>query len=254
MQCILIIREEWAIKIFNNPPKDWRDLQNKAGSIFRCLGYEIFIEKNIKTVRGTVNVDVFARDRTNELSPIHICECKHWNNRVPKNVVHSFRTVITDFGVNFAYIISKSGYQAGAFEAAKNSNINLLTWDEFLVLFEEKWLRSMVKNLDREGLPLREYTDLLSMQYFKQVCDSHKERFNTCCWKLRNMVLYTLGLLYEPPKGGNYKNYIDSVIYSFINNEGLEDIHSYDDFFQYMLTFCREAKEFMELEFGLILQ
>ena len=241
------------INIFSNSPTDWRDLQNKVGSVLRGIGYEVFIEKDIQTVRGTVNVDVFAMDEESVPSSVLICECKHWNYKVPKSVVHSFRTVITDFGANFGYIISKSGYQEGAFQAAENSNIKLLNWDEFLSLFEKKWLEAMMVNLHNEGLPLREYTDLLSEQYIKQVSQEKKERFNARCKELSNIALYTSKLLYEPPNGINFKDHVDSVILSFIKNHHLEDIRSYNDFIEYMISFSRKTIEDLESEFNLVL-
>lgn len=173
---------------------------------------------------------------------------------MPKSVVHSFRTVITDYGANFGYIISKSGYQVGAFQAAENSNIKLLTWEELMSLFEQKWLEARILNLHNEGFPLREYTDLLSERYFKQVNHKHKERFNSRCKELSNIAFYTSKLLYEPPDGIKFKDHVDSVIYSFINIHHLEDVRSYNDFFEYMVTFSKKAIEDLESEFQLTFQ
>ncbi|QUS54071.1 hypothetical protein [Pseudovibrio brasiliensis] len=44
-----------------------------------------------------------------------------------------------DFGANVGYIISKAGFQSGAFEASELTNIKLMTWKEFQLEFEEQW-------------------------------------------------------------------------------------------------------------------
>lgn len=107
--------------IFAENPEGWRDLQRKVAQIFRESGCEAEIEYDVETVRGTVNVDVWASDR--EVSPplLYLAECKYWRRAVPKTVVHAFRTVVHDSGAHVGYVISSSGFQLGAFAAEENS-------------------------------------------------------------------------------------------------------------------------------------
>lgn len=84
-------------------------------------------------------MDVFAIEEVGGREYRTAVECKYWTARVPQHVVHSFRTVTSDIGVNSGYIVSKAGFQAGAFQAAENTNIKLLTWDEFQSTFAEQW-------------------------------------------------------------------------------------------------------------------
>ncbi len=58
---------------------------------------------------------------------------------MPKTVVHAFRTVVTDDGANIGFMISRSGFQKGAYEAAEKSNVHLVDWYEFQALFLERW-------------------------------------------------------------------------------------------------------------------
>lgn len=196
-------------------------------------------------------MDVFAKDEKRVPASVCICECKHWNYKVPKSVVHSFRTVVTDFGANFGYLISKSGYQKGAFAAAENSNIKLFTWDEFLKSFEIRWLESMIEKLDKEGLSLREYTDLLSERYIKQISEEKREHFNAFCLGLNGKALFTSKILYDPPNGIGFKSHVDAVIDTFIKKNNLKEINSYSDFFRYMFNFCNAESKAIELEFNL---
>ncbi len=46
---------------------------------------------------------------------------------------------MADVGANTGYIISRAGFQAGAYKAAANTNVRLLSWTEFQELFEDQW-------------------------------------------------------------------------------------------------------------------
>lgn len=148
--------------IFNSEPENWKDLQNKVSQVFREIGYNSEVEKEIETVRGKVVIDVFVKDATNKPDMIYLCECKYWNNSVPQNVVHAFQTVVTNTGANLGYIISKSGFQKGAYEAAKNSNVLLLSWNQFQELLFDKWKISMVEKLSKMNEPFVVFMDHFS--------------------------------------------------------------------------------------------
>src|SRR5690349_3423320 len=95
--------------IFLGKPSDWEDLEQKVVQIFREAGCTASRNKTLDTVRGDVDIDVIVRDRTRRPHTLILCECKHWNRRVPKTVVHAFRTVVHDSGANLGFIISDSG-------------------------------------------------------------------------------------------------------------------------------------------------
>jgi predicted helicase len=129
------------LPIFDRPIKDWKDLQDKVAKIFSDQEFEVEIEKDLKTVHEVVNVDVFAKNPSVFPNEYYICECKFWNKPVSKNTIHAFRTVVSDFGANSGFIISKEGFQKGAYTAAENTNIHLMTWDESQDAFKERWLQ-----------------------------------------------------------------------------------------------------------------
>jgi hypothetical protein len=86
-----------------------------------------------------VDVDVVAHDRTVSPPILYLVECKHWSKAVPRTVVHAFRTVVQDSGAHVGLIVSRSGFQSGAGSAAESANISLVTWNEFQLLFVERW-------------------------------------------------------------------------------------------------------------------
>lgn len=131
--------------IFNAKPENWVDLQDKVAYVLKSCGFSVETPRKMSTVRGTVEVDVYA-----ECSDmLIICECKYWETKIPQNVILAFRTVVEDIGVNKGIIISKNGFQAGAYKNAKNTNLELRTWEEFLETYKEKYLKSYIKRFFR---------------------------------------------------------------------------------------------------------
>jgi hypothetical protein len=49
--------------------------------------------------------------------------------------------VVADSGAHHGLFISASGFQAGAYEAVRHTNIRLLSWEEFQEMFVEEWCR-----------------------------------------------------------------------------------------------------------------
>ena len=127
------------------PPADWKALQQETAAILRECGLSVEVEKEITTARDKVVVDVYADDQTRQPHNVYLCECKHWRKKVPKTVVHAFRSVMVDAGANVGFVISSAGFQAGAFAAAQNTNVRLVTWDEFQATFAARWLESYFK-------------------------------------------------------------------------------------------------------------
>lgn len=153
-------------------PNTWQNLQDRVAEILGQCGFDAKVEVPVNLVRGTVNVDVVAEEEIKGRINTIFCECKFWKNPVPQHVAHGFRTVVADAGANTGYIIAKTGFQSGAFEAAKNTNIKLVTWEEFLSEFEEIWIEryfipTVTENLD----PLMTYAEPLLPLWFAQLSE-----------------------------------------------------------------------------------
>ncbi|OBK57043.1 hypothetical protein A5653_10840 [Mycobacterium colombiense] len=98
--------------------------------------------------RGHVRVDVLAEDTVEGITHRIICECKNWKRNVPQEKVHAFRTVMIETGANRGYIISSRGFQAGAFEAAVATNIELVTYEQFQELYFTKWFNRRIRAVE----------------------------------------------------------------------------------------------------------
>lgn len=169
-------------------PTDWRDLQNQVGRILQECDFDCEIEKTIQTVRGNVDIDVYAEDKITQPRTIYLCECKYWRAAIPKNVVHAFRTVVSDYGANWGLIISAAGFQSGAFDAIFKSNVQLLTWTEFQDLFEERWVERYMRSRLQELDSLVDYTEPINTRVFRKA-DELDERLQERFIQLRKQYV-----------------------------------------------------------------
>lgn len=90
-----------------------------------------------------------AEDSIQQPHTIYLCECKHWQSRVPRTIVHAFRTVVADYGANVGLTVSHAGFQSGAFAAAENSNVRLLDWRSFEAMLEARWIQQHCRSSPR---------------------------------------------------------------------------------------------------------
>jgi hypothetical protein len=158
-------------------PRTWRDLQTLVARLLTEVGVSAAVEKPIRTARGRVTVDVWAEDAGATPAQIYLVECKQWRARVPKTVVHSFRTVVGDSGANWGAIVSAGGFQKGAFAAAAYSNVRLLTWGEFQLLFARRWFyRYFMPALTTASGPLFEYTEPINSRISRKADALDRER------------------------------------------------------------------------------
>lgn len=149
------------------PPSDWRRLQTEVALILSECGMDAVVEHPLSLARGAARIDVYATDSENQPPSVYLCECKQWSKAVPQAVVHSFRTVVQDAGANFGLLITSRGFQSGAVEAAANTNVKLLSWDEFQLMFLNRWLsNSLAPTLAGVSEPLVDYTELFNNRVF----------------------------------------------------------------------------------------
>jgi hypothetical protein len=147
------------MQIFDREPTDWRDLQNMVGQLFTELCCTVQVSVTVPLVRGKKEIDVLADDPHTYPPSRYAIECKYWSNPVPQEVVHSFRTVVSDLGAHRGIIVSKVGFQSGSFEVADNTNIDLFTFDELQSVFWDRWRNAIPARFMSYGDALFPYWD-----------------------------------------------------------------------------------------------
>jgi len=159
-------------------PESWKDLQNEVGRILDQCGFESQVEKKVTTVRGTVELDVYAEEIVKGRKYSIVCECKHWKSNIPQAIIHGFRTVITDLGANIGYLITTSEFQSGARSASDLTNVELLTWHDFQNIFFESWFENYFSPKITEKLdPILTYSEPLFPKWFDKMSDTDKETY-----------------------------------------------------------------------------
>jgi restriction system protein len=146
--------------IENPEPNDWKELQSGVCRIFNELGLKAEAEKEIKTPRGTVELDVFALDPGSVDNIQYVVECKNWKSSIPQSVVHSFTTVMHEVGANVGYIVSQRGLQKGAIDYIQNTNIKGVTYSDFQNHYLGVWIdRHFCPTVGNAADSLIQYTE-----------------------------------------------------------------------------------------------
>lgn len=159
-------------------PETWQDLQNEVGRILAECGFAVQIEHPMALARGQAGIDVYAEETINGRRYVLLCECKFWKAAIPQAVIHSFRTVSADAGANVGYIISLNGFQAGALQAVEQTNIKLVTWNEFLTEFEATWLSAyLVPTVTEELDPLMTYVEPLAPAWWGKLNEADQAAY-----------------------------------------------------------------------------
>ena len=183
------------------PPESWKQLQAMCASLFQEIGLKAETEKVLELPRGKVEIDVYAEDQSAILPSVCIVECKNWKRKVPKNVVHAFRTVVGECGATHGFIISAIGFQAGAKDAASYTNVRLFSWTEFEAFIEPIWTERYFRpKLYEEIAPLVDYTEPINSRVFRKA-DSLSEHQQKQFLLLRKKyeALAMMGLLLVTP-------------------------------------------------------
>jgi len=155
--------------IDDGEPPTWQDLELSVARILSEAGLCTERGRLLATVRGCVEVDVYAEDQSITPPVVTLVECKHWKNAVPQTVVHAFRTTVIDSGANVGFIVSLRGFQSGAVNAAALTNIHLVDWPAFQALFAERWYRKYAIERANKALdPLLEYTEPMNSRIFRK--------------------------------------------------------------------------------------
>lgn len=108
----------------------WEEYQEEAAEYFRSLGLEATTDVRIKGVRTNHDVDVFVVSDHVGFQITWIVECKRWKTRVSKLHVLALREIVQDVGADRGVLLSESGFQRGAKEAAELTNVQLSSLDE----------------------------------------------------------------------------------------------------------------------------
>lgn len=113
--------------------KEWFEFQEKICSYFKSMGVDARTNVTVKGIRTNHDVDILIETKFLGHEITWIVEAKHWKSKISKLHVLALRTITEDIGADKGFIISDKGFQKGAIEATKNTNIILKTFDELAI-------------------------------------------------------------------------------------------------------------------------
>lgn len=143
--------------IIQHVPQRWEELEEAVTNILTDAGMNAKRQVRLDFPRGGAVVDVLASEVHDGITTWIICECKNWSTNIPQDVVQSFRTVMQESGAHRGYVISKLGFQIGAVEAARSTNIELVTFEAFQDKYFDKWLAAQRCVVEREVKGIHSY-------------------------------------------------------------------------------------------------
>ena len=140
---------------------DWKDYQEEAASFFRSLGLEATTDKTIKGVRTDHDIDVFVTSHHAGFDVTWIVECKYWKKPVSKLHVLALREIVADSGADRGILLSESGFQSGAIEAANLTNVQVTSLAELGLSASNDIISMRLREIfDRIGLCKDHYWDI----------------------------------------------------------------------------------------------
>ena len=104
---------------------DWKGYQEETADFFRRLGLDAQTDVTMAGVRTTHNVDVLVKSHHVGFDITWVIECKHWKSRVSKLHVLALREIVSDLGADRGILLSESGFQSGAEEAATLTTVQV---------------------------------------------------------------------------------------------------------------------------------
>lgn len=110
--------------------KPWKKYQEDAAAFFRSLGLEALTDETVEGVRTKHDIDLLVKSHHVGFDITWIVECKLWKTPVTKLHVLALREIVSDIGADRGIILSESGFQSGAEEAANLTNVQLTSLEE----------------------------------------------------------------------------------------------------------------------------
>lgn len=184
-----------------SPIVDWKDLQNKVCLLLNQIGLIAECEKKMATPRGVVEVDVYAIDPNSIDTISYVIECKNWNNSINQSIILSFTAIMNETGCNIGYIVSKKGFQTGARNYTKNTNIKLFTFEELQKHYFKIWMKKyFLYRLDMLLEKANYYCEPLNCARDRAVCilpPDKKEKYKLLRQQYERFILEVEVLSFE---------------------------------------------------------
>jgi hypothetical protein len=145
--------------------KVWKRYQEDAAEYFRSIGLNASTDITVEGVRTKHDVDVLVTSHYFGFDITWVVECKHWKSPVNKLHVLGLREIVSDVGADRGILLSESGFQSGAIEAANLTNIQVTSLANLRVSASQSIYAMRLRDLfDRTGICKDRYWDIPKRQ------------------------------------------------------------------------------------------
>ena len=125
------------------------------------MGLDATTDVTITGVRTSHEVDVLVKSRHVGSDITWIVECKHWASPVSKLHVMALREIVADIGADRGILLSESGFQSGAIEAANLTNVQVTSINQMCETAGESINAMRLRELfDRVGICKDRYWEI----------------------------------------------------------------------------------------------
>ena len=136
-------------------PQDWQQYQEDVASFFRSLGFTAKVNHAIEGVRSRHQIDVFVTFEKWGMQHTWIIECKKHARPITKADVEILKTIALEVGASLGFLLSESGFQSGAIDAANKTNIILSSLADLRTKSRDDVLREALRSLENKALKLQ---------------------------------------------------------------------------------------------------
>ncbi len=147
---------------------EWYNFQEVICEHFNSIGAMAKTNQTIEGVRTKHDIDILVKTKFLGEDLTWLIEAKYWKTNVPKEKVLALRTIVDDVGADRGFIISQKGFQSGAYEASKNTNVKLKTFDELKQASSEMIQDEILKSYKRRAI-------ILTKKYWSHSKDIRKK-------------------------------------------------------------------------------
>ena len=103
----------------------WKNYQNEVCDFFHTLGMSAETDVRVRGIRTDHDIDVLVKSTYAGMDIVWVVECKRWKTKISKLHILGLRQIVTDIGSDRGILLSETGFQSGALEAAALTNVQL---------------------------------------------------------------------------------------------------------------------------------
>ncbi len=146
----------------------WKKYQEDAAAYFRSLGLNAETDVKVKGARTSHDVDVLVTSHYVGFDIKWVVECKCWKTPVNKLHVLGLREIVSDVGADRGILLSESGFQSGAIEAACLTNIQVTSIADVSASASKSIYAMRLRDIyDRIGICKDRYWDISKSERIK---------------------------------------------------------------------------------------